>query len=89
MSQEINPEAGIIAGGTNDSPEAMVLSKERWEAVRRLHGLEKLKVSEIARRLDIDRKTEVTFVAKLKDGRKFLGTADSKAYKTLLAAVFK
>ncbi len=57
MSQEINPEAGIIAGGTNDSPEAMVLSKERWEAVRRLHGLEKLKVSEIARRLDIDRKT--------------------------------
>ena len=57
MDQEINRKAGIIGGGTNDTPEAMVLSKERWEEVRRLHGLERLKVSEIARRLDIDRKT--------------------------------
>ena len=51
------PEQGIIAGDKNDAPEAMVLSKERWEEVRRLHGEEKLKVSEISRRLDIDRKT--------------------------------
>ncbi len=57
MRQEIDQEAGIIGGGTNNSPEAMVLNKERWEAVRRLHGLEKLQVAEIARRLDIDRKT--------------------------------
>lgn len=34
------------------------------------------------------RKTDVTFVARFKDGRKFLGTAESKAYKALLAAVF-
>ncbi len=51
------PEQGIIAGDNNDAPEAMVLSKERWEEVRRLHGEERLKVSEISRRLDIDRKT--------------------------------
>lgn len=57
MDEQINSEAGIIAGGTNDSLEAMVLSKGRWDEVRRLHALEKLKISEIARRLDIDRKT--------------------------------
>lgn len=34
------------------------------------------------------RKTEVTFVAKLKDGRKFLASADSAAYKKIAAAVF-
>jgi ActR/RegA family two-component response regulator len=57
MEQGMNPEAGIIGGENNDSLEAMVLSKERWEEVRRLQAQEKLKVSEIARRLDIDRKT--------------------------------
>ncbi|HEX7074402.1 MAG TPA: IS21 family transposase [Hyphomicrobiaceae bacterium] len=57
MEQGAKPEQGIIAGDDNDAPEAMVLSKERWEEVRRLHGEEKLKVSEISRRLDIDRKT--------------------------------
>lgn len=57
MEQVVNRETGIIAGEKNDLPEAMVLNKERWEEVRRMHGLEKLKVSEIARRLDVDRKT--------------------------------
>lgn len=57
MDAVVSSATGIIGDEKNDSPEAMVLSKERWEEVRRLHGLEKLKVSEIARRLDIDRKT--------------------------------
>jgi transposase len=57
MEQERSPEAGIIAGDTNDAPEAMVLSQERWEQVRRLRREEGLNVSEIARRLEIDRKT--------------------------------
>ncbi len=31
----------------------------------------------------------VTFVCKLKDGKKFLGTAPAKTYKALMAATFK
>ena len=57
MEQALISEAGIMPGEKNNAPEAMVLSKERWEEVRRLHGEERLKVSQIARRLDIDRKT--------------------------------
>jgi len=57
MEQAAIAETGIIAGDKNDAPEAMVLSKERWEEVRRLHGEERLNVSEIARRLAVDRKT--------------------------------
>lgn len=34
------------------------------------------------------RKTEVTFVARFKDGRKLLGTTDSKTYRKLAAAAF-
>jgi hypothetical protein len=35
------------------------------------------------------KKTEVTFVAKFKGGRKMLGSTDSKTYKTMMATVFK
>jgi len=35
------------------------------------------------------RKTKVSFVATLKDGRRFLGTTDSKTYTRLAAAAFK
>jgi len=34
------------------------------------------------------RKKEVTFVARFKDGRKLLGTTDSKTFTTLQAACF-
>lgn len=34
------------------------------------------------------KKTEVTFICKFKDGRKFLGTASAKVYKTILAGAF-
>jgi hypothetical protein len=34
------------------------------------------------------RKKEVTFVAKFKDGRKFMGTTDSKSFTKLQAACF-
>ena len=46
---------GIMHGGT-DSPENSMLSKERWEEIRRLHG-QGLTVSEIGRQLETDRKT--------------------------------
>jgi len=35
------------------------------------------------------KKKKVTFVAKFKDGRKFLGTTDAKTYTQLSAAAFK
>lgn len=34
------------------------------------------------------RKKEVTFVAKLKDGRKFMGTTDNTTYTQMQAAIF-
>lgn len=34
------------------------------------------------------KKKEVTFIAKFKDGRKFLGTTDSSTYTKIVAAVF-
>lgn len=36
MEQEMNREGGIIAGDKDDTPGAIVLSKERWEEIRRL-----------------------------------------------------
>jgi transposase len=57
MDGELGRETGIIAGEQNDSLEAMVLGKERWDEVRRLQAQERLSVSEISRRLEIDRKT--------------------------------
>jgi hypothetical protein len=35
------------------------------------------------------KKKEVTFVAEFKDGRKFMGTTDSKSYTKIKAATFK
>ena len=57
MDADLGRETGIIGGEQSDSLEAMVLGKERWNEVRRLQGQEGLSVSEIARRLEIDRKT--------------------------------
>ena len=48
---------GMIAGGQTSPQEAMVLSKERWSEIRRLHEEEGLKVSAISRALELDRKT--------------------------------
>lgn len=48
---------GIIAGEQIDSREVVMLGKERWEEIRRLKEQEGLSVSEIGRRLEVDRKT--------------------------------
>jgi transposase len=56
METEAQIVQGIMLGGT-DSPENTMLSKERWEEIRRLHEEQRLTVSEIGRRLEIDRKT--------------------------------
>jgi hypothetical protein len=34
------------------------------------------------------RRKSVTYVARFKDGRRFMGTTDAPTYKTLLAAAF-
>lgn len=52
---ELRP-GGIIDSGAN-SVETVVLNKQRWDEVRRLHAAEQLSVSQIARRLELDRKT--------------------------------
>lgn len=57
MAEGTTPEVGIIASDEDDAPEAMVLSKERWEQVRRLQREGGVNVSQIARRPDVDRKT--------------------------------
>ena len=56
MEQEELREVGIIAGDHDGSLENAVLSKERWEEIRRLHA-QQCPVAEIARQLDVDRKT--------------------------------
>jgi len=48
--------AGIIAGDQDGSLESVVLNKDRWEEIRRLHE-QQCPISEIARQLDVDRKT--------------------------------
>lgn len=58
MSQEVE----VVKSGTMPLQEAQpgeegMVNKERWETMRRLAGEERLSVSEIARRMDLDRKT--------------------------------
>ncbi len=57
MDNDTRSGVGMIASGQTSPQEATVLSKERWAEVRRLHQEEGMKVSELARRLDLDRKT--------------------------------
>jgi len=58
MLQEEAVKSGTIESREDQQPgdEAMV-SKQRWELIRRLYWEERVSVSEIARRLELDRKT--------------------------------
>jgi hypothetical protein len=58
MLQEQAVKSGTIESREDQQPgdEAMV-SKQRWEMIRRLYWQERVSVSEIARRLELDRKT--------------------------------
>jgi len=44
------PEGGVLG-------EERMVQEERWQEIRRMHGEDRLAVAEIARRLDLDRKT--------------------------------
>jgi transposase-like protein len=57
MSQEEAVKLGTIGLREAQPGDEAMVSKERWETIRRLFGEQRLSVSEIARRLDVDRKT--------------------------------
>ena len=50
-------ERSSIPTGAAIAAEGVMLGRERWEEIRRLHLEERLTISEMARRLDLDRKT--------------------------------
>jgi transposase len=58
MSQEAQAvKSGTMPTQSPQPGEQGMVSKERWETIRRLHWEEHLSLSEIARRLDLDRGT--------------------------------
>ena len=57
MSREIEREAGTIGPELTPSQEVPMVCQERWEAIRRLAFHERVSIAEIARRLDLNRRT--------------------------------
>ena len=57
MSFEIAVKAGSIGPKATPHEEVPMVRQERWEEIRRLWVRERVPVAEIARRLDLDRKT--------------------------------
>ena len=57
MSEVEVVKSGTMPTQAEQPGEQGMVSKERWETIRRLFVEERLAVSEIARRLDLDRKT--------------------------------
>ncbi len=56
MLDEISAKTTIDPPAETDA-EAIMVARERWEEIRRLFCNERLSITEIARRLQIDRKT--------------------------------
>ena len=57
MSLEIAVETGSMGPEVTRYQEVPMVRQERWEEIRRLSFRERVPVAEIARRLDLDRKT--------------------------------
>jgi len=57
MLIEIELEAGTIGPEVTPSREVPMVRQERWEEIRRLAFDERVAIAEIARRLELDRKT--------------------------------
>lgn len=57
MSQEQAEKLGTMASQEQQPGERGMVNKERWEQIRRWLWQERVNLSEIARRLDLDRKT--------------------------------
>jgi len=57
MSIEIETPATTIGAGVTLCEEVPMVRRERWEEIRRLWVTERVPIAEIARRLNLDRKT--------------------------------
>src|SRR5713101_6470415 len=57
MSLEIAVEAGRIGPKATPHEEVPMVRQERWEEIRRLWFRERVPIAQIARQLDLDRKT--------------------------------
>src|SRR5438105_3203576 len=57
MTQEQAEKLGMMATQDSQPGEHGMVNKERWEHIQRWYWQERVNVSEIARRLDLDRKT--------------------------------
>jgi len=57
MSREITVEAGSIGPKATPHEEVPMVRQERWEEIRRLWFRERVPIAQIARQLDLDRKT--------------------------------
>jgi transposase len=57
MSQEQAEKSGSLPTQEQSPGEVGMVTKERWEMIQRWFWQERLSVSEISRRLDVDRKT--------------------------------
>jgi len=57
MSREIESEAGTIGPEVTPSQEVPMVRQEQWEEIRRLAFRERVPIAEIARRLDLNRRT--------------------------------
>ena len=57
MLNEIETATATIDTEVTASEEVSMVRRERWEEIRRLGGTERVSIAEIARRLNLDRKT--------------------------------
>ena len=57
MELDATRETTIMQPQSNHAGEVCMVDQERWAEIRRLHHDERVSISEIARRLDLDRKT--------------------------------
>src|SRR5437773_5815932 len=57
MSTEMETAAATIGAEVTLCEEVPMVRRERWEEIRRLWVTERVSIAEIARRLDLDRKT--------------------------------
>ena len=63
MSFEIAVKAGSIGPKATPHEEVPMVRQERWEEIRRLWFRERVPIAQIARQLDLDRKTVRRYVA--------------------------
>src|SRR5213592_1567215 len=77
MSTEMETAAATIGAEVTLCEEVPMVRRERWEEIRRLWVTERVSIAEIARRLDLDRKTVRRCVAAVSPPRAAGDAADA------------